>query len=83
MESDSKPRIYSHVGEKLVSETSVESNCQQKTDAVPRNQTKVFTVNVSPISHKTLVSVKIQNLLVIQVNNNMICFPCYCLLVYL
>ena len=47
MESDSKPRIYSHVGEKLVSETSVESNCQQKTDAVPRNQTKVFTVNVS------------------------------------
>ena len=47
MESDSKPRIYSHVGEKLVSETSVESNCQQKTDAVPRNQTKIFTVNVS------------------------------------
>ena len=47
MESDSKPRIYSHVGEKLVSETSVESNCQQKTDAVPKNQTKVFTVNVS------------------------------------
>ena len=47
MESDSKPRICSHVGEKLVSETSVESNCQQKTDAVPRNQTKIFTVNVS------------------------------------
>ena len=47
MESDSKPRIYSHVGEKLVSETSVESNCQQITDAVPRNQTKIFTVNVS------------------------------------
>lgn len=47
MEKDSKPRMFSHVGEKLVSETSVDSNCQKKTDAVPGNQTKIFTVNVS------------------------------------
>ena len=47
MENDSKPRMFSHVGEKLVSETSVDSNCQKKNDAVPGNQTKIFTVNVS------------------------------------
>ena len=47
MENDSKPRMFSHVSEKLVSETSVDSNCQKKTDAVPGNQTKIFTVNVS------------------------------------
>ena len=35
------------------------------------------------LSQKTAASVKSQNLLVIQVNNNMICFPCYCLLVHL
>ena len=29
MENDSKPRMFSHVGEKLVSETSVDSNCQK------------------------------------------------------
>ena len=29
---------------------------------------------------KTAASVKSQNLLVIQVKNRMICFPCYCLL---
>ena len=35
------------------------------------------------VNPKTAVSVKSQNLLVIQVNYNMICFPCYCLLVHL
>ena len=47
MENDSKRRMYSRVGERLVSETSVDSNCQRKTDAVPGNQTKIITVNVS------------------------------------
>ena len=35
------------------------------------------------LSQKTAASVKSQNLLVIQVNSNMICFPYYCLLVHL
>ena len=32
------------------------------------------------LGQKTAASVKSQNPLVIQVNNSMICFPCYCLL---
>ena len=32
------------------------------------------------LGQKTAASVKSQNPLVIQVNTNMICFPCYCLL---
>ena len=44
---------------------------------------KLKYLQLTSLSLKTAVSVKIQNLLVIQVNNNMICFPCYCLLVYL
>ena len=47
MENDSKRRMYSHVGERLVSETSVDSKCEKKADAVPGNQTKIITVNVS------------------------------------
>ena len=42
-ENDSEPRMYSPVGEKLVSETSFgSSNCEKKADAVPGNQTKIF-----------------------------------------
>ena len=44
---------------------------------------KLKYLQLTSLSLKTAVSVKIQNLLVIQVNSNMICFPCYCLLVYL
>ena len=81
MENDSKPRMYSHVGEKLLSETSVDSNCQKK--LILYQEIKLKYLHLTSLSLKTVVSVKIQNLLVIQVNNNMICFPCYCLLVYL
>ena len=43
MKNDSEPRMYSLVGEKLVSETSFgSSNCEKKADAVPGNQTKIF-----------------------------------------
>ena len=79
MEHDSKPRMYSPLGEKFVSETSVDSNCEKKAEAASGNQTKYSR----SFSHKTAESVKIQNLLVIQVNYNMIWFPCYCLLVHL
>ena len=44
--------MYSPVGEKLVSETSVDSNCEKKDDAVPGNQTKIFTVSQSQNSRK-------------------------------
>ena len=52
MENDSKPRMYSPVGGRLVSETPVDSNCEKKADAVPGNQTKIFTVSQSPKSRK-------------------------------
>ena len=52
MENDSKPRMYSPVGERLVSETPVDSNCEKKADAVPGNQTKIFPVSQSPKSRK-------------------------------
>ena len=35
------------------------------------------------LGQKTAASVKSHNLLVIQVNNNIICFPYYCLLVHI
>ena len=44
--------MYSPVGEKLVSETSVDSSCEKKADAVPGNQTKIFTVSQSQNSRK-------------------------------
>ena len=44
--------MYSPVGEKLVSETSVDSNSEKKADAVPGNQTKIFTVSQSQNSRK-------------------------------
>ena len=52
MENDSKPRMYSPVGERFVSETSVDSNCEKKADAASRNQTKIFTVSQSQNSRK-------------------------------
>lgn len=52
MENDSKPRIYSPVGERFVSETSVDSKCEKKADAVPGNQTKIFTFSQSLNSRK-------------------------------
>ena len=52
MENDSKPRMYSPVGGRLVSEIPVDSNCEKKADAVPGNQTKIFTVSQSPKSRK-------------------------------
>ena len=52
MENDSKPRMYSPVGEKFVSETSVDGNCEKKADAASGNQTKVFTVSQSQNSRK-------------------------------
>ena len=48
MENDSKPRMYSPVGEKFVSETSVDS----KAEAASGNQTKIFTVSQSQNSPK-------------------------------
>ena len=81
MENDSKPRMYSHVGEKLVSETSVDSNCEKKAEAASGNQTKIFTVShdQSQNSCKRKNSESSAD----PGNYNMICFPCYCLLVHL
>ena len=43
MKNDSEPRMYSPVGEKLVSETSYGSSiCEKKADAVQGNQTELF-----------------------------------------
>ena len=47
MENNSRPRMYSPVGEKFVSETSVDSNCEKKAEAAAGNQTKNFTVSQS------------------------------------
>ena len=44
---------------------------------------KLKQSKLKSLSQKTAASVKSQNLLVIQVKNNMICFPCYFLLVNL
>ena len=44
---------------------------------------KLKQSKLKSLSQKTAASVKSQNLLVIQVNSNMICFPYYCLLVHL
>ena len=44
---------------------------------------KLKQSKLKSLSQKTAASVKSQNLLVIQVNNNMFCFPYYCLLVQL
>ena len=52
MENDSKPRMYSHVGEKLVSETSVGSNCEKKAEAASGNQTEILTVSQSQNNRK-------------------------------
>ena len=52
MENDSKPRMYSHVGEKLVSETSVDSNCEKKAEAASGNQTEILTVSQSQNNRK-------------------------------
>ena len=52
MENDSKPRMYSHVGEKLVSETSVDSNCEKKAEAASGNQTEILTVSRSQNNRK-------------------------------
>ena len=52
MENDSKPRMYSHVGEKLVSETSVDSNCEKKAEASSGNQTEILTVSQSQNNRK-------------------------------
>ena len=52
MENDSKPRMYSPVGERFVSETSVDSNCEKKADAASGNQTKILTVSQSQNSRK-------------------------------
>ena len=41
---------------------------------------KLKQSKLKSLSQKTAASVKSQNLLVIQVNSNMICFPYYCLL---
>ena len=52
MENDSKPRMYSHVGEKLVSETSVDSNCEKKAEVASGNQTEILTVSQSQNNRK-------------------------------
>ena len=52
MENDSKPRMYSHVGEKLVSETSVDSNCEKKAETASGNQTEILTVSQSQDNRK-------------------------------
>ena len=52
MENDSKPRMYSPVGEKFVSEMSVDSNCEKKAKAASGYQTKIFTVSQSQDSRK-------------------------------
>ena len=52
MENDSKPRMYSPVAEKFVSETSVDSNCEKKAEAASGNQTKIFTVFQSQNSRR-------------------------------
>ena len=52
MENDSKPRMYSPVGEKFVSETSVDSNREKKAEAASGNQTKIFTVSKSQNNRK-------------------------------
>ena len=41
-------------------------------------ETKLKHPQLKCLSHKTAESVKCQNLLVIQVSKNMICFSCYC-----
>ena len=46
-------------------------------------ETKLKHPQLKCLSHKIAVSVKCQNLLVIQVSKNMICFSCYCPLVHL
>ena len=79
MENDSKPRMYSPVGEKLVSETSVDSNCEKKAEAVSENRTKIFTASQSQNSRKRKNSESSGD----PGNYNLICFPCYCLLVHL
>ena len=79
MENDSKPRMYSPVGEKFVSETSVDSNCENKAEAASGNQTKIFTVSQLQNSRKRKNSESSGD----PGNCNMICFPCYCLLVQL
>ena len=79
MENDSKPRMYSPVGEKFVSETSVDSNCEKKAEAASGNQTKIFTVSQSQNSRKRKNSESSGD----AGNYNVICFPCYCLLVQL
>ena len=46
-------------------------------------ETKLKHPQLKCLSHKIAVSVKCQNLLVIQVSKNMICFSCYCPIVHL
>ena len=79
MENDSKPRMYSPVGEKLVSETSADSNCEKKAEAASGNRTKIFTASQSQNSRKRKNSESSGD----PGNYNVICFPCYCLLVQL
>ena len=79
MENDIKPRMYSPVGEKFVSEASADSNCEKKAEAASGNQTIIFTVSQSQNSRKRKNSESSGD----PGNYNMICFPCYCLLVQL
>ena len=43
MENDNNPRTNSSDDEQLLSETSIGSNCEKKTDVAPGNQTKIST----------------------------------------
>ena len=75
MENDNNPRTNSFDDKQLVSETPLGGNCEKKVDAASGNQLK--HPQLKRLSHKIAVSVKCQNLLVIQVSKNMICFSCY------
>ena len=72
MEIENNQKRNSYDEEKLVSETSLSSDCEMKADAAAGNPTEIFTN--TDCQSQIAVSVKCQNSLAIQVCKNMSCF---------
>ena len=81
MENDNNPKTNSSDDEQLVSETSIGSNRERS--LMLHQEIKVIYPQIKAPSHRIAMRVKCQNLLVIKVCNNMICFSSYYLLVHL